>query len=174
MPEPTEVSEVSDASDREELIAQNIAVFQRWFDAANAGDHEARWDIYHPDIVHELPWTLPPFPKRVQGLENLMAFNSSVPKFGVSPNFHDIDIHAFADDPYELVATYKSNWQLANGKSYTNDYFARARVQDGKLITFIEWPDPLRLLIALGGSYTLPQDGQPEIVHGADEAAASS
>jgi uncharacterized protein len=165
---------VSEESDRERLIAENIAVFQSWFDAANAMDYEARWQIYHPDILHELPWTLPPFPKRIQGLDNLMAFNKSVPKFGINPNFYDIDIHAFADDPYELVATYKSDWTLANGGSYKNEYFARARVQDGKLITFIEWPDPLRLLVALGGSYTLPEQGQPEIVHGADKDAAAA
>ena len=165
---------MSAESDRAELIARNIAVLQRWFDSANAGDHESRWEIYHPDIVHELPWTLPPFPKVTKGLDNLMAFTGSVPRFGTRPNFHDIEIHAFADDPYELIATYKSDWELANGKGYKNDYLLRVRIQDDKIITFIEWPDPLRLLVALGGSYTLPGEKLPDIVHSSDESTADA
>jgi ketosteroid isomerase-like protein len=156
-------------SEFEELAKQNIAVFQRWFDAANTNDVEARRELYHQDIVHELPWTLDPFPKVIQGFDNVMAFSESVRNFGSAPKFYDISIHAFLDDPNELYAEYKSNWDLASGRPYSNDYIARARIEDGKIIMFREWPDPLRLLEALGGSVNLPDDGLPKIVHAADD-----
>lgn len=153
--------------DPHQIAKRNIAVFQRWFDAANAQDYDALIEVYHPDIVKELPWTIDPFPKAVHGHENVMAFSRSVREFLRTPNFYDIEIRAFLDDPYELYAEYKSDMDLVSGREYKNDYIARVRVQDGRLISYKEWPDPIRLLKSMGGSINLPEDFQARIVHGA-------
>jgi hypothetical protein len=39
-----------------------------------------------------------------------------------------------------------------NGAAYKNDYIGRFTVRDGKIVRFAEYYDPVRLVIALGGS----------------------
>jgi ketosteroid isomerase-like protein len=158
-------------SEKLAIAEKNIAIFQKWFDASNAGDHQARQALYHPDISHELPLAVGPFPKMIKGRDNNQAFMSSVPKFAIRPNFHDIEIYAFADDPYELVAEYKSDMELVSGREYKNSYVCRVTIKDDLIHVFRELPDPLRLVVALGGSVNPPTD-LPHIVHSSEEAQA--
>ena len=151
-------------TDQQELATRNIALFRRWLDAGSSRDFNAKLDICHPDISIELPWTIDPFPKIVRGLDNIIAFAKSIPEFTRVHNFVDIQIHAFADDPNELYAEYKGDMVLVDGREYKNDYLARATIKDGKLFIFKEWPDPIRLLEAMGGSVNLPTDFGARIV----------
>src|SRR5258706_15577839 len=152
-----------------ELAKQKLALMRYHFDVINAWDFAAAREMFHPDITIELSWTIEPFPKIISGIENVMAFMESVPQFAEAENLHDISIHAFADDPNELYAEFKSDMKLVSGREYKNDYLARATVKDGKLIRFIEWPDPIRLLVAMGGSINLPADFGAHIVHSAND-----
>ena len=114
-------------------------------------------EIFHPEISLELPFVMEPFPKETKGFDAVMAFMESVPDFAEAENLHDFSIHAFADDPNELVAEYRSDMKLTNGREYRNTYVVRATVKDGKLIRFREHFDSIPLLVAIGGSVTLPE-----------------
>ena len=61
----------------------------------------------------------------------------------------DFSIHAFADDPNELVAEYRSDMKLKSGREYSNTYVVRATVKDGKLIRFREHFDALMKAVAV-------------------------
>jgi ketosteroid isomerase-like protein len=138
---------------------QNIALLQRHLDAINAWDFATMRELLHQDVSLELPFVVDPFPKVTNGFEAVMAFMESVPEFAEAENLHDFSIHAFADDPNELVAEYRSDMKLTNGRHYTNTYVVRATVKDGKLIRFCEYFDSIRLLTAIGGSVTPPEQG---------------
>ena len=160
--------ELVTTNDDQRLRQQNIALFQRWFVAANSFDFAALADIYHPGITTHLPWAIDPFPKVVHGLKNVMAFSRSVPQFAISLNHHGEEIHTFADDPNELYATYRSDMKLVSGREYKNEYHARATVKDGKIIRKVEWPNPIALLVAMSGSVNLPTDFAARIVTSTD------
>jgi uncharacterized protein len=148
---------MSDTTTANELAQQNIAVLQRHLDAINAWDFATMREILHPDVSLELPFVIEPFPKVTTGFNAVMAFMESVPEFAEAENLHDFSIHAFADDPNELVAEYRSDMRLKNGREYRNTYVVRATVKDGKLIRFREHFDSIPLLIAIGGSVTMPE-----------------
>lgn len=140
----------------EDLATRNIALLRRHLEAINEWDFETMRQLLHPDISLELPFVVDPFPKAVQGFDNVMAFMESVPEFAVAENLHDIEVHAFADDPNELVAEYRSDMQLTTGREYRNTYVVRATMRDGKLVRFREHFDAIALLQALGGEVVGP------------------
>jgi ketosteroid isomerase-like protein len=141
-----------------DLAQQNVALLRRHLDAINSWDFETMRQILHPDISLELPFVVEPFPKVTKGLDAVMAFMETVPEFAEAENLQDFSIHAFADDPNELVAEYRSDMTLKGGREYRNTYVVRATVKDGKLIRFREHFDAIPLLIAIGGSITMPPD----------------
>jgi uncharacterized protein len=142
----------------QELAKQNAALLQRHFDAINGWDFESMREIFHPEISLELPFVVDPFPQHVQGFDNVMAFLESVPDFAEEENLYDITINAFAGDPNELIAEYRSDMKLKSGREYKNSYVVRATVKDGKLILFREYFDGIRLLLAIGGSVVPPEE----------------
>ncbi len=141
-----------------DLAQQNITLLRRHLDAINAWDFDTMREILHPDISLELPFVVEPFPKVTKGIDAVMAFMEGVPEFADAENLHDFSIHAFADNPNELVAEYRSDMTLKSGREYRNTYVVRATVKDGKLIRFREHFDAIPLLIAIGGSITIPAD----------------
>ena len=147
---------MSDTTTMSDLAQQNIALLQRHLDAINAWDFDAMRAILHPDISLELPFVVGDFPKVTQGFDAVMEFMQAVPAFAEAENLHDFSIHAFADDPNELVAEYRSDMKLTSGRPYRNTYVVRATVRDGKLVLFREYFDSIPLLEALGGSVSLP------------------
>jgi ketosteroid isomerase-like protein len=145
------------SADTSRGVAQaNVALLQRLLDAFNTHDFDAMRAALHPDIVFEFPYIIEPFPRTVNGLEAVMTFMVQVSDFFESENLSNISIHAFADDPYELTAEFESDMQLKNQREYRNEYVVRAAVQDNKIIMFREYVDPVRLLVAMGGSINLP------------------
>jgi ketosteroid isomerase-like protein len=148
---------MSDTTTTSDLAQQNIALLLRHLHAINAWDFDTMRAILHPDIALELPFVVGDFPKVTQGFDAVMEFMQAVPAFAEAENLHDFSIHAFADDPNELVAEYRSDMTLTNGRPYRNTYVVRATVSGGKLIRFREHFDSIALLEALGGSVTLPE-----------------
>jgi ketosteroid isomerase-like protein len=150
---------VSDTETIGNLAQRNVALLQRHLDAINDWDFATMRELLHPDVSLELPFVVEPFPKVTQGFDAVMAFMETVPEFAEAENLHDFSIHALADDPNELIAEYRSDMKLRSGREYSNTYVVRATVRDGKLIRFREHFDAIRLLVAIGGSFTLPTEG---------------
>jgi len=154
------------SDDVNSIIRDNKALLEKWIEATNNWDIGLMGEILHPDATIELPWTIEPFPTKVSGYDNILRFTASVPDFALSENLHDFEVHAFADDPNELYMEFKSDMTLKSGREYKNDYLARMTIKDGKVFRFVEYPEPIRLLRALGGSVNPPTD-RPNIEHGA-------
>ncbi|MCU1359266.1 MAG: hypothetical protein JWN99_555 [Ilumatobacteraceae bacterium] len=138
------------------LAEQNVALLQRFFDSLNSWDFEAMRQIFHPDVVVDLPYVFEPFPSEVRGFDAVMAFMEGVPDFAEAENLSDFSLHAFADDPNELVAEFRSDMKLRNGREHKNQYVVRATVCDGKLILYREYMNPIKLLMAVGGKIVPP------------------
>jgi ketosteroid isomerase-like protein len=133
-------------------------LLRRYLDAINGWDFAAMRELLHRDISYELPFAPSAFPRVTKGLDNVMAFLESVPSFAAEENLSDIVIHQFADDANELVAEYRSDMRLTNGRPYVNTYVVRATVSDRRLLRFVEYFDPVPLIEAIGGTVELPRE----------------
>lgn len=136
---------------------RNIAILQAYFDAINSWDFDAMLELLHEEISYELPYAPGPFPRVTKGLDDVMAFLRGVPDFAEEENLSDFEIHAFADDPNELVAEYRSDMKLTSGRDYKNTYVVRATIRDGRILRFVEYFDAVPLVEALGGSVSIPE-----------------
>ncbi|MBP8531761.1 nuclear transport factor 2 family protein [Streptomyces sp. MK37H] len=137
--------------------AAGAEVLRRFIDAINAWDFDAIRDILDPGCVFEMPFAPRDFPRRIEGRAATVEFLSRMPDFIEPENLHDVTIHAFTDDPAELLAQYRSATRLrTTGAEYSNSYVVRARVRDCRLQRFAEYFDPVPLVVAMGGTVQVP------------------
>ena len=143
------------AEQTSDLSNRNADTLRRYLDAINSWDFEAMRTLLHEDISYELPYAPEPFPRVTQGIEAVMAFLQSVPDFAEDENLSDISINAFATQPNELVAEYRSDMKLTSGRDYKNTYVVRATLRDERIVRFVEYFDPVPLIVAIGGRVDL-------------------
>lgn len=139
----------------EQLREQTVNLVRRYIDAINAWDFDAKRTMLHPDMVFELPYAPPGFETRIEGAENYLAFAKQAMDVVGDENLHDLRVETFGSDPCEAVCFYKSDMTMqTNGAPYKNDYVGLFTVRNGKITRFAEYCDPIRLIVALGGSVT--------------------
>jgi uncharacterized protein len=136
-----------------------VAILRRYLEAINGWDFATMRELLHADISYELPYAPDAFPRVTKGFDNVMAFLESVPDFAEEENLSDIVIHEFADDEREVVAEYRSSMKLTSGRPYANTYVVRATIRDGRIVRFVEYFDPVPLIVAIGGTVVLPGSG---------------
>jgi ketosteroid isomerase-like protein len=136
--------------------AENAALLSRYVDAINSWDFATIRLLLHDDISLQLPFAPDGFPRTTQGIEAVMTFLQAVPEFAAEENLYDVTIDTLAGDASELVAHFRSNMKLASGGEYRNRYVLCARIEDGRIIRFAEYFDPIPLVEALGGRIVLP------------------
>ena len=134
----------------------SVQILRRYLDAINGWDFAAMRELLHHDISYELPYAPSAFPRVTQGLDNVMTFLESVPGFAEEENLSEIVINRFADDDHELVAEYRSDMKLTNGRPYSNTYIVRATIEDDKIVRFVEYFDPVPLIEVIGGTVQIP------------------
>jgi uncharacterized protein len=135
---------------------ENVQILQRYLDAINGWNFSAMRELLHPDISYELPYAPSAFPRVTRGLDDVMTFLESVPGFAAEENLSDIVINQFLTDGNELVAEYRSDMKLTNGRPYSNTYIVRATIDSGRIIRFVEYFDPVPLIEAIGGTVRVP------------------
>jgi len=137
----------------EQLRESNMDLVRRYIEAINAWDFDAKRSMLHPDMVFEMPFAPPGFDSRFEGAEAYLAFAEAAMEVVGDENLHDVRVETFASDPGEMVAFYKSRMVFkASGAEYRNDYISRWTIREGKITYFAEYYDPIRLVVALGGS----------------------
>jgi ketosteroid isomerase-like protein len=140
-----------------DLAKQNRKLVEDYLQAINGWDFDAMRRLLHPDISYELPFAPDPFPKVTKGLDATIGFIQGVVDFIEPENLHDISVEEYASDPNELVAEYKSDTRIkVTNLEYRNDYVVRFTVRDGKIIRFAEYFDPIKLILAMGGTVSVP------------------
>lgn len=131
----------------------NVAIVSRYIDAINRWDFDTKRELLAENAVFEMPYAPDGFERKIVGRDNIIAFVQTVPSIIDAENLHDVRLETYSADPGEIVAEYKSDMVIKpTGAEYRNDYISRFTVRGGKITRFAEYYDPIRLLIALGGS----------------------
>jgi ketosteroid isomerase-like protein len=136
-----------------ELRQANLAVVRRYIDAINAWDFETKRALLAEDAVFEMPFAPEGFERRFVGRDDIIAFVQTIPAIIDAENLHDVRLETYNSDPGEIIAEYRSDMLIKpNGAEYRNEYVSRFTVRDGRISRFAEYYDPIRLVIALGGT----------------------
>jgi uncharacterized protein len=139
--------------DDAQLREANMATVGRYIEAINAWDFDTQRELLAEDAVFEMPYAPEGFERRFAGRDNIIAFVETIPAITDAENLHDVRLETFHSDPGEIVAEYRSDMVLKpTGAEYRNEYICRFTVRDGRVTRFAEYYDPIRLVIALGGS----------------------
>src|SRR3954451_3122458 len=139
------------------LREANLAVVRRYIDAINAWDFDTKRELLDEHAVFEMPYAPEGFERRIAGRDQIIAFVQTIPAIIDAENLHEIRLETFSSDPGEIVAEYKSDMVIKpHGREYRNEYVSRFTVRDGRITRFAEYYDPIRLVVALGGSVTSP------------------
>jgi uncharacterized protein len=148
---------MSDAQLRE----RNMAVVRRYIDAINCWDFDTQRELLAENAVFEMPYAPAGFERKITGRDEILAFLVTVPSLVDAENLHDVRLETYHSDPGEIVAEYRSDMVIKPTKAeYRNEYVGRFTVRDGRITRFAEYYDPVRLILALGGSV---QTGEIEI-----------
>jgi ketosteroid isomerase-like protein len=136
-----------------ELRQANLAVVRRYIDAINAWDFETKRALLAEDAVFEMPFAPEGFERRFVGRDDIIAFVQTIPAIIDAENLHDVRLETYNSDPGEIIAEYRSDMVIKpHGAEYRNEYVSRFTVRDGRISRFAEYYDPIRLVIALGGT----------------------
>ena len=142
----------------ERLRAANLDLVRRFIDAINdSWNIDALRALVSDDFVFEIPFAPDWFPVRFAGKEAALAFLDSVREIMEPENLHALRIDAYATDPGELIAQYRSDTRMLKTQlPYRNEYVARFTVRDGRITRFMEYLDPIRYVVAIGGKVDPP------------------
>jgi ketosteroid isomerase-like protein len=136
-----------------DLRVSNLAVVRRYIDAINAWDFDTKRALLAEDAVFEMPYAPEGFERRIVGRDNIIAFLETIPAIIDAENLHDVRLETYNSDPGEIVAEYRSDMVIKpHGAEYRNEYVSRFSLRDGRITRFAEYYDPIRLVVALGGS----------------------
>jgi ketosteroid isomerase-like protein len=105
-------------------------------------DVDAQFAELAPDVVCTFP-TAPGGPQEIRGWETNRAFYATVIR-PMTPTFTitRMEVHAFADDPTQVVVEYASEGTIVDGHPYQNRYLALGTVRDGLIQHWTEYSDP--------------------------------
>jgi ketosteroid isomerase-like protein len=135
----------------EELRVDSLRLVREYIDAINSWDLARMRALLAEDAVMEMPYAPEGFERRIEGRERILPFVELVSRLIPAENLHDLELDTLHSNPGEVVCTYKSDMRI-NSNPYRNEYIARWTVRDGKISYFGEYFDPIRLVVALGGS----------------------
>jgi uncharacterized protein len=136
-----------------ELRKANLAVVRRYIDAINAWDFDTKRALLAEDAVFEMPFAPEGFQRRFVGRDDIIAFVQTIPAIIDAENLHDVRLETYNSDPGEIIAEYRSDMVIKpHGAEYRNEYVSRFTVRDGRIERFAEYFDPIRLVLALGGT----------------------
>ncbi len=136
-----------------QLRQRNLAIVTRYIDAINRWDFDVKRELLAEDAVFEMPYAPEGFDRSITGRDNIIAFVKTVPSIIDAENLHDVRLETYHSDPGEIVAEYRSDMVIKPTKApYRNEYVSRFTVRDGRITRFAEYYDPIRLVVALGGT----------------------
>jgi uncharacterized protein len=136
-----------------QLRDRNMAIVRQYIDAINRWDFDAKRRLLAEDAVFEMPYAPEGFERSITGRDNIIAFVETVPAIVDAENLHDVRLETYHSDPGEIVAEYRSDMVIKpTNAEYRNEYVSRFTVRGGRITRFAEYYDPIRLVLALGGS----------------------
>ncbi|ANS75949.1 hypothetical protein AWM70_16270 [Paenibacillus yonginensis] len=100
-------------------------------------------NLFADDIVFEFPYAQEPNPKRLEGKAELKVYLEKLGKVLEITSFTSPVIHTAADAPVFFAQFEGSGKNLVTGKPYEQSYISVAEVQDGKIVRYQDYWNPL-------------------------------
>jgi len=111
------------------------------------GDHF--FDLLAEDVVFEFVITVPDYPRRVVGRNNLIELYRGYGSTFFLDRCYDLRIHR-SDETSSVVLEYASQGKVvATGHPYSNRYVSVIALTDRKVTHWRDYLDPLRVFAAL-------------------------
>ncbi len=110
----------------EEVLAQ---VFQ----AFTTGNLKSVIGLLAEDMVMEFPFAPPGRPRRVEGKENIIAYNKEVMSISKGTGYTDLEIHQTTDPDCIVVEMTGHGTVIATGKPFERRYIDVFRTKNGRI-----------------------------------------
>ena len=135
----------SDASQDKNVAA--VVSFLRYLEQK---DMEPWFALWHEEGVQDMPYAPDQFPNRFDGIEALRNHWKQVPDLFETISFSNLNVYPM-QDPNLVYAEFDGDLlSKATGRNYKNDYASFFMFQDGKIILYREYFNPLVLLKDFG------------------------
>ena len=107
------------------------------------------FDLLADDVVFEFIITVPDYPRRVVGRENLIELYRGYGSAFFLDRCHDLRVHR-SDATSTVVLEYASQGKaVATGRPYSNRYISVISLTGRKITHWRDYLDPLRVIAAL-------------------------
>ena len=150
-------------ADQVRLRQSNQALVRRFIEAINADwDIDAIADLISDDFLFTIPFAPDWFRVRHEGKSAALSFLDSVRHIMEPENLHGLSVDTLSGDPNEVIAEYRSDTRMrGTGLPYRNIYVGRFTIREGRISRFAEHLDPIRYVVAIGGTVEPPPGFSP-------------
>lgn len=107
------------------------------------------FDLLADDVVFEFIITVPDYPRRIAGRDNLIDLYRGYQNAFFLDRCFDLRTHR-ADDSTVTLEYASEGRAVATGRPYGNHYISVVTIKDRKIIHWRDYLDPLRVFEALG------------------------
>ena len=108
------------------------------------------FDLLADDVVFEFIITVPDYPRRVAGRDNLIELYRAYHATFFLDRCFDLRTHR-ADDSTVTLEYASKGKVVATGRPYGNRYISVVTIKDRKIVHWRDYLDPLRVFAALEG-----------------------
>jgi uncharacterized protein len=108
-------------------------------------------DLLADDVVFEFIITVPDYPRRIEGRDNLVELYRGYRNAFFLDRCFDLRTHR-ADDSTVTLEYASEGRAVATGRPYSNRYISVVTIKDRKITHWRDYLDPLRVFAALGES----------------------
>lgn len=127
---------------------------------------ESFYEMFDPNGVMEFPFAYADLPKRIEGrdaLANHLAMLATLVSFDRMSEPTVIE----ANDPETVVLEFEGfGTGVATGEPYTQRYVSIIRTQEGRIVHYKDYWNPLAVLRALRGADEVARFTDGEVLHG--------
>jgi ketosteroid isomerase-like protein len=129
---------------------QNREVIEQFFTRLESMNIDYWLELWDESGLQEMPYSPEGFPKQLEGKAAIKQQYSSLPENFHSMQFVDRVVHETLD-PSIFIVEYRGIIDVKlTGKPYNNLYCGIFTIQNGKLVHFKEYFDPIILQTAFG------------------------
>jgi uncharacterized protein len=107
------------------------------------------FDLLADDVVFEFIITVPDYPRRIAGRDNLIELYRGYQNAFFLDRCFDLRTHR-ADDSTVTLEYASEGKAVATGRPYANRYISVVTIENRKISHWRDYLDPLRVLAALG------------------------
>jgi uncharacterized protein len=126
-------------------------VIEEGLDGLVDGDHF--FDLLADDVVFEFIITVPDYPRRVEGRENLIELYRGYHEAFFLDRCFDLRVHR-ADDSTVTLEYASEGKVTATGRPYGNRYISVVTIRNRKIVHWRDYLDPLCVFAAIEGPDT--------------------